>query len=119
MEDKELLKKIGKIYNEVMSLRKDSDFEVNPLQMDKLLDIISFFMREANTYGGKVDKPDIRPREEHGGVSATFVVFDLYGDRLTEFCDVLRNCSAMSIDATEDSEVCISVTVPNVFTRKN
>ncbi len=113
--------RFAKIYNEVMALRKNEDFVVNPKQMDRFLDLVGFFIRKANEAGdGEVpDMSGFEPKEQHGSVTIKFVVFDLSGEtEVQEFCKVLKSCSAVSIDATLDNMVCISCTVPNVFVSK-
>ena len=76
---------------------------------------MDFFLNMSKESNGKVDPIKLTPKEENGGVTATFVVFDVYGDNIKKFCDAVQHCSSMTIDATANSEVCISVTVPNVF----
>lgn len=113
--------RFAKIYNQVMALRKNEDFVVNPKQMDHFLDLVGFFARKADE-AGDGEKPEtsrFEPKEQHGSVTIKFVVFDLGGEaEVQEFCKVLKFCSAVSIDATLDSMVCISCTVPNVFVPK-
>lgn len=110
----------GRLYNKIMALRKDQDYVINPLQMDRFLDLVRFFIiKSKDATGSKVDPNGFAPRECHGGVTATFIVFDLSGDEVSEFCKVLKHCSAVSIDCIDDAMVQISCTVPNVFVHKN
>lgn len=120
MDDVWFVKKFGQIYERVMALRTNEDFVVNPVQMDKFLDLVSFFMRKASEFDDDfVEIEKTEPKQEFGGVTATFVVFSLVGQpEVSDFCKVLRCCSAVSIDATTDSTICISCTVPNVFVHK-
>lgn len=117
MTNEEYLARIGTLYNKIMSIRKDSDFIVNQPQMDKLVDVLTFFMDAARDLDGRVEPVKLVPREEHGGVTATFLVFDVYGDGVKRFCDVMRSASAISIDSMDEG-ICISVTIPNVFISK-
>ena len=116
-DDEWFIKKFGQVYERVMELRMNDDYVVNPSQMDKFLDLVSFFMRKANEY--KEDFVEIEktePKQEFGGVTATFVVFDLHGEEDVQgFCKVLKCCSAVGVEATDDGMVCISCTVPHVF----
>lgn len=118
MTNEEYVKRLGILYNKVLSLRKDADYIVNQPQMDKLVAVLEFFLDEAKELDGKVEPVQLKPKEEHGGVTATFLVFDLYNDRVSRFCDVMRGCSAITIDATSKGEVCISCTIPDVFVHK-
>lgn len=118
MTNEEYVRRLGTLYSKVLDLRKDSDYIVNQSQMDKLVAVLEFFLDTAKALDGKVEPVRLKPREEHGGVTATFLVFDLFDDKVVRFCDVMKACSAITIDATTDGEVCISCTVPNVFIHK-
>ncbi len=117
LSDAEIVARLSALYKIVMSFRKDDDYEVNQDQMDKLCKLYRFFLDAAGSLGGKVDSCKLVPREEHSGVTATFLVFDLYGTQVPAFCEVLKECSAVTIDTVNDS-ICISCTIPNVFKKK-
>lgn len=117
MDDNWFIRKFGQVYESVMKLRKNEDYVVNAVQMDRFLDLVQFFIRKSEEYGDKVEIEKAEPKQEFGGVTATFVVFGVRGDEVREFCKVLKYCSAISIDAVEDG-VAISCTVPDVFVRK-
>lgn len=114
MTDLEYVKHITKLYGEVLNLRKNDDYVVNQVQMDKFVEVLDFFMNAARKSNGNVEPIDLSPKEEHGGVTATFIVFDICGEDVQQYCKVMSYASAISIDGTEDG-VCISVTIPNVF----
>ena len=117
MTNEEYVAQVDQLYGRIMSLRKDRDFVVNQPQMDKLIDVLSFFIDTAKELNGSVEPVELVPREEHGGVTAKFIVFDIYGDDVQRFCDVMQFASAIGIDSTNDG-ICIAVTIPNVFVRK-
>lgn len=114
MTDEEYVRNLGKLYNKVLSLRSNDDYIINQPQMDKLVEVLNFFIDAAKECGGKIEPMNLEPRAEHGGVTATFLVFDIHGEKIQEFCKAISYTSAMTIDATNDG-ICISVTVPNVF----
>lgn len=114
MTNEEYVKRLGMLYNEVMSFRKDENYIINQPQMDKLVEVLEFFIDTAAKLDGRVEPVKLVPKEEHSGVTATFIVFDVIGEAVQRFCDVMRYCSAISIDGTEDG-ICISCTIPNVF----
>ena len=118
LSNEEYVRRLAVMYNEVMKLRRDEDYVVNQPQMDKLIKLLEFFLDSAKELKGNVEPVELRPREEHGGVTATFLVFDVYGDKVQKFCNVLSACSAVSIDAKTNGEVCISCTIPDVFVHK-
>ena len=120
LEDQKYVGEFGKLYNQIMALRSDKDYVPNPPQMDKFLDLVQFFLnKKRESSEATVDPNGFSPRECHGGVTATFIVFDVSGDEVKEFSKVLKNCTAVSIDAVGDSMVEISCTVPNVFVHKS
>ncbi len=114
MTDAEYVKRISQLYSAILNLRDDEDYAINQPQMDKLIEVLEFFMNAAQNSNGKVEPISLVPKEEHGGVTATFIVFDIYGDDIQRYCKVMSYTSAITIDGTEDG-ICISVTVPEVF----
>ena len=118
MTNEQYAKRLSQLYDKVLKLRSDKDYIVNQAQMDKFVELVEFFSDETKYGGGKIDDIDITPKEEHGGLTASFIVFDVFGDRIQDMCKVLAYTSAISIDATKDCRVCISMTVPNVFVKK-
>ncbi|MBE6872085.1 MAG: hypothetical protein E7491_09085 [Ruminococcaceae bacterium] len=115
MTNEEYVRQLGMLYEKTLSVRKDDSYQINPPQMDKLINILDSFLSHGD---GKIEPVKLIPREEHGGVTATFTVFDVYGENVKKFCDAISEASAITIDATSDGEVCISVTIPEVFTSK-
>lgn len=118
LTNEEYVKRLGQLYDHIMKFRKDEDYVVNQPQMDKLVDTINFFIDIARQYGGDVEPVQLTPKEEHGGVTANFIVFDIHGEEIKRFCSVVKEASALTIDATTDHQVCISLTIPNVFVPK-
>lgn len=119
MSNSEYLKSFGKLYERVIALRNDDDFQINEPQMVKFFEVYEFFTKAAKeTDTAKVEPIKLVPREEHGGITATFVVFDMYGEILEDFKKIVQHLSALTIDAVGEDEICISVTVPSVFIPK-
>lgn len=119
ISDEEYVRRFGELYNTVMSLRRDEDYRINEEQMRKFFEVCEFFGKSAESDDEAYINPiKLTPREEHGGLTATFLVFDMWGECLEEFKKIVQHLSALTIDATTDYKVCISVTVPNVFVPK-
>ena len=118
LTNEEYLAHLGSLYDKIMSLRKDSDYVVNQPQMDKFIEVLSFFRDTTKELNGRIEPVELIPREEHGGITAEFMVFDLSGDDVQRFCSVMQHVSAIDIDAKTDGTICIAVTVPNVFIHK-
>ena len=113
------LEKFGKLCNQIINLHDNDDFLINEPQMDKFFEVVEFFTESAKECNGKLEPIKLLPKEEHGGITATFVVLDLSGDSLEKFKAVIQHASAVTFDSTTDNEVCISLTVPNVFKLKD
>ena len=118
ISDEEFAKRFIAAFDESMKDAKPEDFEVNPEQLKKLEDLVAFFKKAAKDLGGKVVSVDLDPLMPPSGVTANFIVFDLFGDDIQRFCDVIRECSAISMDVTNKNEVSISCTIPAVFIEK-
>lgn len=118
----EQMRRLGAIYEEIMALRSDDEYAVNPTQLQKLVDVINFFLdikEKDEDEDMKVDVSESSPKYEHGGVTVSFWAFDICGDDIQRFCNVIRYTSALSIDATTEGFVRLSVTIPNVFVPVN
>lgn len=118
LSNEEYLRKYGEKYLEILNEANDDNYEINRTQWTKLLMILKYFNDFADRNGGSVEPCEIMPREEHGGVTAYFTVLDLREKDITKFCQMLMMSNAITIDATTDGRVCISLSVPDVFVRK-
>ncbi len=79
-----------------------------------MLSCWTFFLQTAQENYGTFDFSEQGSKEEHGGITAEFAVFDIYGEDVSRFCRVMNYVSGISMDATKDG-VYISVTVSNIF----
>lgn len=120
MAFEDFAKEFIKAYDEVMNERDSADYEPNPEQWKKLMDIIEFFYNYAEMSGaGKVEPVKLVPKEVVGYVTAKFILLHVFDDEVLRLCEVLKHASAISIDATTDGYAVISVTVPDVFRKKS
>lgn len=109
----------GRLYEQELNRRRNEDYEVNPIQMDRFLTLLHFLQDKVNPeFDEGIEPFHLEAKEECGGFSADFCVFDLYGDEIPVFAEMLSWCSAISIDATTESQICISITVPDIFVRR-
>lgn len=114
----EIAKKVWELYQAEMASRREEDYELNEVQMRKLIDSYAFFVEIAERDGGEIEPFKIEPLETTGGVTGYFTVFYLHGEDVQRFCKIVGNMSAISIDSTSDGDVCISFTIPRVFQKK-
>lgn len=119
MTDEEFCYIFGKKYNEFLAEQNDEDYQINSPQWFKMLKVLKFFYELAKTSNGKVEPCEVCPRVEHGGVTAYFTVLDIRENDIPKFCEALQQTSAITIDATTDGRICLSVSVPYVFVKKD
>ncbi len=119
LTDEEFGRMFGAQYLDYLETQEDADYQINRQQWFKLLHVLSCFDKLATKLGGSLDKCEIMPKEMHGGVTAYFPMFELSISEIVEFCEVLKLASAVTIDATTDGEVCISLSVPYVYVKKD
>lgn len=118
LSDEEFFRIFGEVYDEYISSKKDEDYEINPPQWFKLLRVIKYFFDLAKANNGKVVPCHLMPRFENGGVTAYFNVIDFHANDIPTLCEMLSQVSSITIDATTDGYVCVSVSVPNVYIEK-
>ena len=110
----------AQLYHQMISNRRNEDYEINPVQMDKFLALLSFFRNKIDPeFDEGIEPFHLEAREEHGGFSADFCVFDLTGEEIPVFAQFISCCSAITIDARTDSQICLSRTVPDIFVRRD
>jgi hypothetical protein len=114
----EALAQFGREYLRQLSESNDDDYEINTEQKNKFLAVVLFFYQNVKKYGGKIDPIQLIPRAQSGDITAYFKVFYIGEKDINLFGNIIKSASALSIDATNKGEVCISVTVPNVFVKK-
>jgi len=108
-----------RIYEDMMSKRKNEDYCINDVQMQKMIDAYNFFTKVAKERHGHMEPFKIVPKEEHGYVTGHFPLFYLDADGIKEFTKILNYMSAISIDATLDGITCVSFTIPRVFVKRH
>ena len=107
-----------RLWEEELAGRNDDDYVFNREQGMRLLDAYEFFLEMAEKHNGSVKPLELKPREEIAYISATFWVFDLSGAEIIRFCQVILYASAFGIDSRTDGRVCIGLTFPDVYVRK-
>lgn len=118
MNKNDFISNLWKQYLDCIESRNPEDYVVNIPQMDKFLELLSFFKRiVGQDLGGYIEPLRLDPRAEHGGFTAFFPFVALSGDQIAEFGRVLQYASAFSIEG-DDGQVIVSFTVPNIFRHK-
>lgn len=117
MTDKEL-QEYMRLALQNIDAEDDSDYEVNKPRWTDLVRVLTYLTALANKQNGRVEKCELIPKYRNGGVTAYFTVLDLDCDEVKRFCSILSTTSAITMDTTLDHEVCISVSVPDVFVKR-
>lgn len=118
MIDLDSIRALGKMYLDYIHSQSVEDYTVNPPQMDRFLETLSFFRDAIQRLGGTIEPFQIDPREQHAGFTAVFSIFSLNGSHIQDFARILPYLSAFSVDG-DDGRVFVSLTVPNVYVRKS
>ncbi len=117
MNNEQFVKKFGEQYLALLEKAKTMHYAVNEVQFEKLVNLCNFFQDYIKENGGKAEPIDLNPAEIHSGLTVEFVLFNIIGNEIREFCEAIKGTTALSIDTTKDGKVCISMTVPDVFVR--
>ena len=118
MNDYEFAEWFQDSLEEYLQGTSDEDYRLNPPQALAFTTLVCRLKALAQETDGTVEPIQLVPRLGCGYVTAFLPLLDLYGDSLQCFCRVLRYASAVTVDALENGNVCVSLTVPDVFIRK-
>jgi len=118
MNETDFLREAWDIYENVLAERNNDDYVVNFEQMKKLKESYDFFAGLVEECGGEIEPLKLVPKEINGGVTVYMTLLYLSGENLKKFNDIVGNMSAVSIDAMDNGDVCISFTIPAVFKHK-
>jgi len=114
----DFLKQANQLYGAAIADLNDEDYVINEKQQFAFLEALCFFVKTAYSCGGEIEVSPITPKQGNGGITATYQVFDVTGEDIPRMCNALKHTSAITIDGMTDGKICISVTVPNVYCRK-
>ena len=75
--------------------------------------------RLAEANDGTVETVHLSPRERCAGLEAQFLVLDLKPGDLPGFFRVLQYSTGLCLEAKTTGEVCMSMTIPDVFIKRS
>ena len=119
MNDTEFLRMVGQLYEYALSRENDDDYILNMPQYLKLVEAQAFFTRLAEANDGTVETVRLSPRERCAGLEAQFLVLDLKPGDLPGFFRVLQYSTGLCLAAKTTGEVCMSMTIPDVFIKRS
>lgn len=96
----------------------DEDFEVNPTQMKKFLDIVEYFLDLCAKRNGTMNKIQLVPHKKSGKITAFLPSVDFDEREIRKFCETLSPCFALDIGPQLDTSICVSLSVLDVFVKK-
>lgn len=110
-----VIKEIGK---EIIKMEKENkNYIENPTQMSKYNYAKGFFCKYIKENHGKL-KTELSQSNLNAGLTVTINLVDLIDVDLRSFINILKFASAVTFDATKTGQVCISLTIPNVYTKE-
>lgn len=106
------------IGNEILRLeRENNKYVENPNQMSKYNYAKRFFCKYIRENKGRL-VTELNSNEMNAGLTVTMTMIDFIDVDLRRFTNILKFSTAVTFDTTKDGQVCISLTIPNVYTRR-
>ena len=119
MNDAEFLRMVGQLYEYALRKEDDNDYMLNTPQYLKLVEAQAAFTRLAEKNDGTVEMVRLSPRERCAGLEAQVLVLDLKPEDLPGFFRVLQYGTGLYVEAKTTGEVCMSMTIPDVFIKRS
>lgn len=113
MTDDEFIIELGKKMLEQMK-NFQGTMIINPPQYKKYTEVVSFFRKLVDEFGGNVDVKLV-PKEKHGYVTVEFKIVHLYGESLNGFIETLKKVDVFEIDPSNRDTIFIDINVNDVF----
>ena len=114
-----IVAQLGKLYEKEMASRSNEDYEPNEKQLEKFIKTMKFFQKCIAESKDAHLEHQLIPKETVGGLTCECYLIYLCREDIKEFAEILSWCSAITIEALEDGKVVISLTIPDVFTKKH
>ena len=119
MNDYEFAEWFQNNLEEYLRETSDEDYRPNPPQALAFTTLVCRLKALAQETDGTVEPIHLVPRLGCGDVTAVLPILNLSGKALQKLCHALRYASAVTVDALIDGNICISLTVPDVFIKKS
>lgn len=116
MDYEKFLKDAMEIYNNEQSI-DPCNYELDQEQEFVFKEAYEFFEYISKKYGGSVEEIDLPKGNLSKGLTAHSYLYDLYGNDLQRFIEVISDAYSVSMDADIDGMVNISIIIPGVYKR--
>lgn len=106
------------IGNEILKIEKENNKYVeNPNQMSKFNYAKGFFCKYIRENKGKL-VTEINSNQINAGLTITMPIINLIDVDLRRFTNILKFSTAVTFDTTNSGQVCVSLTIPNIYVRR-
>jgi len=117
-EDYEEFREIWDAVEGFYASRDDDDFEVNPPQFNIFIRVLTTIWDLLDEDDRVIEETRLIPKECVGGLTISFELLWVKREQIARLTDVLSDACAISLHATTDGRVVLSLNVPDVFRKK-
>lgn len=116
LNQEEFIKPFDENYRRVLLEAQSHSYAINQPQFEKFVYIIEFFKKYIKDNNcGKIVDLELDSNFIQNGITIEFDLFEANGDTLKDFSKVMEYSSAVTIDATLNGQISISIGIANVF----
>lgn len=118
MSNEAFVNSLAEEYKNMIENEYDEDYEINPMNWEKMIYTLNYLVKVAEKLGGKVEPVELIPKEKNGYIEAVFDVFDLCGNEIQEFTDIIKMANVFSIEPLADNKIRIGININEVYQKK-
>lgn len=120
--DREIMKFAMSMYKEALSEESDSDYEMNPPQMEVFIKTVKYFKDLIEPkYGESVEYEVRSPKEQNGYITVEMELIDFTGekDKIEEFCKIVSESSSFDVYPVKSGRFMrIGLVIPDLYIKK-
>lgn len=120
--DREIMKFAMSMYKDALSEESDSDYEMNPAQMEVFIKAIKYFKGLiVPKYGESVEYEVRSPKEQNGYISVKMQLIDFTSekDKIEEFCKIVSESISFGVCPTYKGDyIKVELVIPDLYIKK-
>lgn len=120
--DREIMKLAMSMYEEALSEESDTDYEMNPYQMEVFIKTIKYFKDLIEPeYGESVEYEVRSPKEQNGYITVELQLIDFTSekDKIEEFCKIVSESISFDVYPIKSGKFMrIGLVIPDLYTKK-
>lgn len=120
--DREIMKFAMSMYKEALSEESDSDYEMNPPQMEVFIKTVKYFKDLIEPKYGESVQYEVRsPKEQNGYISVKMQLIDFTSekDRIEEFCKIVSESISFGVCPTNKGDyIKVELVIPDLYIKK-